>query len=66
MRNLYANDNISNNSFNSAKKSKTHQGLTPRELIRYHIDNPDEPIKDEDIENLVLHIPHRTLSPIRR
>ncbi len=36
------------------KSNKTKAGLTPRELIHYHINNPDEPISDEDIENLVL------------
>jgi len=36
-------------------KTKTIKGLTPRELIFYHMNNPDEPIKDEDIENLILH-----------
>ena len=28
--------------------------LTPRELINYHIENPEEPITDEDILNLKL------------
>ena len=29
-------------------------GLTPRELIKYHIEHPEVPITDKDIENLVL------------
>ena len=28
--------------------------LTPRELIKFHIENPDQPITDEDILNLKL------------
>lgn len=28
--------------------------LTPRELINYHIENPEDPITDEDIRNLNL------------
>ena len=28
--------------------------LTPRELINYHIENPEEPITDDDILNLKL------------
>jgi len=42
----------SSNDVNETNKTKT--GLTPRELIHYHINNPHEPISDEDIENLVL------------
>jgi hypothetical protein len=34
--------------------NKAQTGLTPRELIHYHINNPDEPISDEAMENLVL------------
>lgn len=33
---------------------KKKASLTPRELIKYHIENPGEPITDEDIQNLVL------------
>ena len=39
---------------NSSDINKNKTGLTPRELIHYHINNPDQPILDEDIENLVL------------
>ncbi len=28
--------------------------FSPRELIRYHIENPEEPITDDDIRNLNL------------
>lgn len=28
--------------------------LTPRQLIWYHIENPEEPITDDDIRNLKL------------
>jgi hypothetical protein len=28
--------------------------FTPRELIKYHIEHPEIPITDKDIENLVL------------
>jgi hypothetical protein len=28
--------------------------FTPRQLIRYHIEHPEIPITDNDIENLVL------------
>lgn len=30
------------------------ESLSPRELIRYHIENPEVPITDEDIRNLDL------------
>ncbi len=30
------------------------ESFSPRELIMYHIENPDEPITDEDIRNLNL------------
>ena len=33
-------------------KPKTR--FTPRELIHHHMENPDEPITDADIENLYL------------
>ncbi len=29
-------------------------GFTPRELIYYHMQHPDKPISDDDIENLIL------------
>lgn len=32
----------------------TKASLSPRELIRYHIENPEEPITDDDIRNLNL------------
>ena len=31
--------------------------FTPRQLIKYHIEHPEIPIRDEDIENLVLDFP---------
>ncbi len=34
--------------------AKKKSSLTPRELIKYHIANPEEPITDEDIQNLNL------------
>lgn len=34
------------------KTAKTH--FTPRELIYYHMEHPDVPISDADMENLVL------------
>ena len=58
MESRYSNDNSPDNK--SIKKARTNKGLTPRQLIHYHIENPDEPIQDEDIENLVLHRPGRT------
>jgi hypothetical protein len=33
---------------------KKKPSLTPRELIKHHIENPDDPITDEDIQNLNL------------
>jgi len=42
----------SGNNTNAINKGKA--GLTPRELIYYHMNNPDEPISEEDMENLVL------------
>ena len=55
MESSHSNDNYSGNK--AIKETRTKKGLTPRELIHYHIENPDEPIEDEDIENLVLHTP---------
>lgn len=34
--------------------TKKKTSFTPRELIRHHMENPHEPITDEDIENLNL------------
>lgn len=34
--------------------SGNEKSLSPRELIRYHIENPEVPITDEDIRNLDL------------
>src|SRR4051812_43042526 len=31
--------------------------FTPRELIKYHIEHPEVPITDKDIENLVIDLP---------
>ncbi|TKK66701.1 hypothetical protein FC093_16840 [Ilyomonas limi] len=39
---------------NTYEPNKPQTGLTPRELIHYHMNNPDEPISDEAMENLVL------------
>lgn len=44
-----------------SKTNNTKTGLTPRELIHYHMNNPDEPISDEDIENLVLNKDNNTI-----
>ena len=52
MEKRYTTDEASGNNVTETNKTKT--GLTPRELIHYHINNPDEPISDADIENLVL------------
>lgn len=35
-------------------QAKNKVRFTPRELIKYHIDHPNEPITDEHINNLVL------------
>ncbi len=35
---------------------KKKNSLTPHELVRRHMDNPDEPITDEDMENIDLTI----------
>src|SRR4051812_34293792 len=59
MENRYPNSSLSKS--DSINNDKTRKGLTPRELIHYHIENPDEPIQDEDIENLILHIPNSLL-----
>lgn len=34
--------------------SDNEKSFTPRELIRYHIENPEVPITDDDIRNLNL------------
>jgi len=31
--------------------------FTPRQLIKYHMEHPGIPIRDEDIENLILDFP---------
>jgi hypothetical protein len=38
--------------------------FTPRELIKYHIEHPEIPITDKDIENLVLDDNWREEHPI--
>lgn len=53
MENRYSNVPSANDHAGKLNEKKT--GLTPRELIHYHMNNPDEPIRDEDMENLVLH-----------
>ena len=40
-------------SYQNSKASR----FTPRELIKYHIEHPDVPITDKDIENLILDFP---------
>ena len=45
-------ENNSNTSF--SPQSNTSMRFTPRELIRYHIEHPEVPITDIDIENLIL------------
>jgi hypothetical protein len=52
MENKASNVESFDNKANGNNKTKT--GLTPRELIYYHMNNPDEPISDKDMENLVL------------
>ena len=36
------------------KTTKKSSSFSPRELIMYHMENPDEPITDEDLRNLNL------------
>lgn len=38
----------------SSAVSNKKSSFSPRELIMYHIENPDEPITEEDIQNLNL------------
>ncbi len=38
----------------SSAATKQNSSFSPRELIMYHIQNPDEPITDEDLRNLNL------------
>jgi hypothetical protein len=45
----------SNTIFSSQNNSVSR--FTPRELIKYHIEHPEVPITDKDIENLVLDFP---------
>ena len=52
MEKSYSNVEPSGDNLTEINKIKT--GFTPRELINYHMNNPDEPISDADIENLVL------------
>lgn len=54
--------NLQLSGIKTEQTSETKRGLTPRELIHYHIDNPDEPITDEDMENLILHTNTSTLT----
>ena len=37
-----------------SSKNNSAGRFTPRELIKYHIEHPEIPITDKDIENLVL------------
>lgn len=37
---------------NAARKTK--RSFTPHELVKYHMEHPDEPITNEDMENLDL------------
>jgi hypothetical protein len=60
MENRYANIKSLSNSANETNKTKP--GLTPRELIYYHMNNPDEPISDEDMENLILTTDSNTIA----
>lgn len=45
-----------NNKPESNNNNETKPALTPDELLHRHMQNPDEPITDEDINNLVLDI----------
>ena len=48
---------MQSNQNTNAKPSRNdgqNSSFSPRELIRYHIENPDEPITDDDIRNLNL------------
>ncbi len=38
----------------SSVRGNKKSSFSPRELIMYHIENPDEPITEEDIRNLNL------------
>jgi hypothetical protein len=61
MESQHSNDNSPGNK--TIKRIKLQKRFTPRELIHYHIENPDEPIEEEDIENLVLHTTGSTYHP---
>ena len=43
-----------NTSSDVPSPDKKQTSFSPRELIMYHIENPDEPITDEDLRNLNL------------
>ena len=49
MNRMQSNQNTAPNQ--QAEDSKK-ASFTPRELIMYHIENPEEPITDDDIRNL--------------
>ena len=42
------------NTIEPSGNEEQNSSLSPRELIRYHIENPEVPITDEDIRNLNL------------
>ena len=37
-----------------SSKNNSAGRFTPRELIKYHIEHPEIPITDKDIENLII------------
>ncbi len=43
-----------NTTTEASGKTKKSSSFSPRELIMYHMENPDEPITDEDLRNLNL------------
>jgi hypothetical protein len=50
-------DMESNSNTIFSQKNSRASRFTPRELIKYHIEHPDIPITDKDIENLVIELP---------
>ena len=47
----------SNADISSFNQNSRDTRFTPRQLIKYHMEHPEIPIRDEDIENLILDFP---------
>ena len=49
-------ENVPDNSVQQTDVDKTTSSLTPHELVEQHMQHPEEPITDAEIENLDLEV----------